>query len=245
MTFLGVYLSVLGVDKHPSTPVENTPAPRGALVAFMGLPGSGKSTTAIELSRLINGAKVFSEPDDTQWPVAIQRRHEFGYFGALCWFRAMRVPLLFMADEVRRAGGVGIVDSYYDKLIAGYIGHPAMKWLIPSDDPYYTVMVQLASLDADSLPETSCLVFLRLTPPVWRHFLASRHRPMDSEAAFLQSFPTQDLFLSVSEQYAERTKTPLIVIDQAISSPAATAAHIVSQLRSRCVISTCISDNEE
>jgi len=203
---------------------------RGLLVAFMGLPGSGKSTTAQEVSKLIPGSALFQEPADTEWPPAVQRRHEFGNFGALCWFRAMRVPSLFMGDQVRRNGGVAIVDSYYDKLIAGYISHPDMRWLIPTSDEYFQVLKQLANLDSDLLPNVDCLIFLRVTVDVWRHFLSTRERPMDSEEAFLQSFPTQEPFLTASQVYAERTKTPLLIVDQKLSAPGDTAKEVVERL---------------
>lgn len=201
------------------------------MIAFMGLPGAGKSTAAEELSKLLDGSLLFQEPDDRQWPPAVQRRHEFGYFGALSWFRSMRVPLLLMADRVRRDGNIAIVDSYYDKLIRGYIEHQDMKWLFPPTDPYYRALLDVADLDSQLLPDADYLVFLSVTPLVWRYFLSTRNRAMDLEAAFRESYSTQEPFLDASKEYAKRTGAHLIIIKQAIRQPKETAIEILRQLR--------------
>jgi len=203
----------------------------GSIIAFMGLPGAGKSTTARELSRLIGDSLLFQEPEDSEWPSAVQRRHEFGYFGALSWFRSMRVPLLFMADQARRDGKTAIVDSYYDKLIRHYIEHPNMSWLIPATDPYYPSLLEIADLDTRLLPNVDCLVFLELTPPIWHHFLSTRERAMDLESGFLNSFSTQTPFLNASKEYAARTGAHLLIIEQVVRTPTETAAAILQQVR--------------
>src|SRR5262249_34852164 len=115
----------------------------GQFVAFMGLPGCGKTTIASRLAGLIACAALFWHPEELAWPTALSRRQEYGYLSAITCFRSMRVPHLFMAHAIRGEGGVAIVDSYYDKLLSRYITHDLMDWLIPKSDPYFDVAVSL------------------------------------------------------------------------------------------------------
>jgi hypothetical protein len=208
----------------------------GLLIAFMGLPGSGKSATAKELSVLIEGALLFPEPEADQWPPAVRDRHEFGYFGAISWFRSMRVPLLYMATKVRCSGGIAIVDSYYDKLIADYIDHPEMRWLIPPGDDYFHVLKQMSLVDRAVLPDADCLIFLRVTQSTWRQLLLTRQRAMDVEDLFLESFSSQETFLLASQSFSRRTAVPLIVFDQKLNGPLSTAKALVAILMDKGIL---------
>ena len=211
--------------------------PHGAIIAFMGLPGAGKSTTAKVLASLIPNSSLFMEPHDGAWPVAVNRRHDFGYFTALTWFRSMRVPLLYMAHEVRANSGIAIVDSYYDKLIADYIDHRDMRWLIPPEDQYFDTAKKMAELDRRLLPNADCIVFLRLTYQVWRRLLSTRHREMDAEEQFLQSFPSQQRFLEAAQQFVAQSGGRIIVHDQAFGTPEATARTLLANLTAAGVLS--------
>lgn len=218
-------------------PGSRSVAPQqGALIAFMGIPGCGKSTTAKALSALIPQSRLFPEPQDREWPPAVIGRHRFGYFTAITWFRSMRVPLLYMADETRSSGGITIVDSYYDKLIADYIEHPDMRWLMPPDDAYFSVLKQMAMLDRTLLPDADWVVFLRVHLDGWRQLLSTRHREMDAEDLFLKSFPTQDVFLSTAHSYAQRACAHLLVHDQQPGTPGATATALYERLKARGLI---------
>jgi len=161
----------------------------GVLLAFMGLPGSGKSTTAKALSELIVGSRVFLEPNERLWPPAVTGRHRYGYFTALTWFRSMRIPLLYLADDVRCSGGIAIVDSYYDKLIAGYLDDPDMRWLMPRDDFYYSIAKGMAELDWAELPDADCVIFLRVTVASWRQLLSTQMPRHGSGSGVLTQFP--------------------------------------------------------
>ncbi len=202
----------------------------GLLIALMGLPGCGKSTTAKALSQLVPNSRLFPEPEEEQWPPAVLKRHRFGYFTAITWFRSMRVPLLYMAHQQRSLGGIGIVDSYYDKLIADYIDHPEMKWLIPPSDDYFPVLRELALLDRQLLPNADCVVFLRVTQDQWRHFLSTRQRDMDSEASFLEGFATQETLLIAAQSFTKRSGAHLLLYDQQIGSAESTAEAVKNNL---------------
>jgi thymidylate kinase len=201
-----------------------------ALIAFMGLPGSGKSTTAKSLSELIPGSRAYLEPEEKDWPIGVAERHKFGLFSALTWFRAMRVPLLLSAHAVRMAGGIAIVDSYYDKLIAHYIEHASMRWLLPQNDPYFGIAKQIAIIDQQILPNADVVIFLRVSELQWSALLANRGRGMDKEDEFLRSFPSQSEFLDASRSFARAAGAYLILQDQEIGSPEQTARAILQQL---------------
>jgi deoxyadenosine/deoxycytidine kinase len=207
------------------------PLGKGLLIAFMGLPGSGKSSTARALSRLIPNSSLFPEPEEDKWPPAVLDRHKCGYLTAITWFRSMRVPSLYTADVQRQSGTIAIVDSYYDKLTADYIDHPAMAWLIPQDDMYYSAFKQVAVIDKSTLPIADCLIFLNISPDVWKKLLSTRQRAMEQEELFLKSFPSQERFLAASRAFANETHTPLIVHEQQVGSADATAQEILLKLR--------------
>ena len=195
---------------------------RGTLIAFMGLPGSGKTSTARELANLLEAA-VYLEPNEEHWPQAVLNRHRVGAFTALTWFRSMRVPLLVTAAGDRDAGRIAVLDSYYDKLIAGYIDDPAMQWLIGPDDPYFEVAKQMAILDKKLLPDVDILIFLQVTEANWNRLLSTRNRAMDQEAEFLKSFSSQSEFLAASKSYTETTGARLVVYEQQFGSAHSTA----------------------
>ena len=194
--------------------LESSERSQGLLVAFMGLPGSGKSRIASMLSMRFEGSVLFQEPEEPEWPDAVLRRHESGYFAALSWFRSMRVPQLFEADRLRRSGTIAIVDSYYDKLIARYINDEKMGWLIPADDPYFAAACTVAELDWVYLPDADAIVFLEVTQDQWQMLLEQRKRDIDREKLFLESFSTQDIFRKAAEDFAAERGAALIVVRQ-------------------------------
>ncbi len=72
----------------------------GALIAFFGLPGAGKSSIAAELSGLVGGTLLL-EPEEDEWADAVLAREVSGYFTAVTWFRSIRVPQIHQADVGR------------------------------------------------------------------------------------------------------------------------------------------------
>lgn len=205
-------------------------ARRGLLIAFFGLPGSGKSTTCQSLANMIPNAQAYLEPEESQWPEAVLNRNEFGKFTAITWFRSMRVPLLYKAYKARNAGMVSIVDSYYDKLISQFIEFPAMGWLLPTDDSYFGVAKQLFDLDSQILPDADCLIFLRIAEEDWRTLVRRRGRAMDAEEDFLKGYPSQEIFLEAAQTFAHRTSARLIIHEQKVGTPDATARAILNSM---------------
>ncbi|MCC7387805.1 MAG: AAA family ATPase [Phycisphaerales bacterium] len=202
----------------------------GRVVAFMGLPGSGKSTLAALLAPRIPGCRLFLEPNEANWPDAVLDRHNCGYFTALSWFRAMRVPQLFAAHTLRLSGTTAVLDSYYDALIACYIDTPQMRWLLPHDDPYFPAARLVASLDWQLLPVADIIVFVDVTHDQWRALLRQRSRDMDSEAQFLDSYSTQEVFLAAAHQYSRERGTVIVSISQSLFEQELVCQRLCQQL---------------
>ncbi len=207
----------------------------GKLIAFMGLPASGKSSTVRALSLMLD-ASVFLEPEEDLWADAVLKRDLSGYFTAVTWFRSMRVPQLYLANGLRVQGQTVFVDSYYDKLIYYYLGKPGMDWLISPDDKYYAAMKLITELDYKYLPNADCIVFLRLSMDNWRELVHRRNRQLDNDQMFLRSFATQDYFLEAAQEYVRSTGATLIIHDQAISSPTVEAQRIYNSLRAKGIL---------
>lgn len=165
----------------------------GFLICGVGVPCCGKSTILRYLAGKL-GAEYFREPEEATWPEAVLDRDKCGHFGALTWFRSVRVPQLLRAAGCREAGGLAVVDTYYDKLIHCYLGREAVEWLIHPSDPYFEVYKEVARLDYEHLPTANLLILFSVTEPDWHRFRAIRNRALDHDKEFARSFKSQEYF---------------------------------------------------
>lgn len=195
----------------------------GAFVAFMGIPGAGKSTVCAALAARL-GATAFLEPE--VWPEAVSERHISGALTALTWFRSMRVPNLYRAAAVRDSGGIALVDSYYDKVCAGYLNTPEMSWLLPPEDPWCDIAVRLARRDRELLPQADCVVLFDVDEPTWQRFLISRGRSLDEAFGLSQQFTSQAVIARAVETFGTETGVPVIRFRQRLDSPSKAAARL-------------------
>lgn len=200
------------------------------LIAFAGLPSSGKSSTALALGEIMS-VEALLEPEESAWPELVKNKERTGDFTALTWFRTARVPQLFHADDVRNSGGTVIVDSYYDILIARYLGKEAFSWLLARGDPYFHVAEAMVREDWANLPKADVLVFLRLDEQCWLEFMERRNRNFDKAAGLAKHFEMQEIMLSAAEEAASKHNTRLLVIDQRSSAPIDTAHRVHTLIR--------------
>lgn len=205
----------------------------GKFIAFMGIPGAGKSTVCKALAHRL-GAEALLEPE--HWPAAVSERDVSGAFTALTWFRSMRVPNLHSAAAIRDDGGTALVDSYYDKLCADYLDAPEMSWLLPASDPWRDIGIQVAELDWKLLPEADCVVLLEVDEGTWHAFLTARGRQLDDAFGLSNEFACQPVFGKAAERYARETGATLIRFKQTFDSPAAAAQRLHRQLSDAGVI---------
>lgn len=199
-------------------------------LAFAGLPSSGKSSTARALGRILK-IETLLEPEETDWPELVRERETMGAFTALTWFRTVRVPQLFIAEQKRGKGTSIIVDSYYDVLIGDYLGKPPFDWLLPTDDPYFEAASAMVQADWERLPKADVLVFLRLDEGTWTEFMKKRDRDFDRSAQLRSHFEMQDLMLEAAQRTSKEHQTKLIVIEQRAGSPEETAKQVERKLQ--------------
>jgi adenylate kinase family enzyme len=182
---------------------------RGAVVAFLGLPGAGKSTLARALADQ-SRAVALLEPEEHEWPDFVRHPHPDGAFTRLTWFRTQRVPLYYAAADLRVAGEVAVLDSYYDKWCGGWLGRRGLEWLIDPDDPYMGVAKAMAAADAATLPPADVVVFLEIDEEPWLSQLSARNRGIDRDEAFRRSHFTQTYFLQTADARAAAEGTQVV-----------------------------------
>lgn len=199
------------------------------LIAFAGLPSAGKSSAAKKLAQLLGGDS-FVEPEEDSWPALVRQRETVGAFTALSWFRSARVPLLYQAHAQSLSGSIAVLDSYYDVLVARYLGEPPFTWLLPREDPYFAVARAMVDLDWHRLPKADILVMLQLDEAVWTTFMDRRGREFDRSAELNRHFAMQDMMLNACEAAAKEHGTRLLLIEQSDSSPDTTAKRVAEAI---------------
>ena len=187
------------------------------LIVFVGIPGSGKSSTVKELANLLN-VKYFAEPEEEKWADAAKDWKTYGSFSMLMWFRSIRVPMLIEAERLSEEGEVVLIDTYYDKLLHYYIDKYCMRWLLSPSDRYFLVMKEIASIDKDVLPDANIIIFFEMDKENWIDFLKNRNRPTDNDEEFLKNFETQKFLLEATKKLCEEKGIELIIFPRGASS---------------------------
>jgi len=187
------------------------------LIVFVGIPGSGKSSTVKELANLL-GVKYFAEPEEEKWADAAKDWKTYGSFSMLMWFRSIRVPMLIEAERLSEEGEIVLIDTYYDKLLHYYIDKHCMRWLLSPSDRYFPVMKEIATIDKDVLPDADIIIFFEVNKENWINFLKSRNRPTDNDEEFLKNFETQKFLLEATKKLCEEKGIELITFSRGTAS---------------------------
>lgn len=197
-------------------------------IGFMGVPGCGKSATAKALADMLGGS-VFLEPEEPEWSPLVTNRELYGEFGpylALQWFRNTRVPGYLEAARIHTTGGDGVVDSMYDKLIARYMAHESMRWLIPPENPYFGAAQTAAEVDYALLPDPTHLVFVQVDEPTWHTMLTKRGRNFDAGVDIGANLAMQELMAGEARAYSAEKCVEFILHRQKVGSPEETAGDV-------------------
>ena len=200
------------------------------LVVFVGIPGSGKSTTVKELAKLFNIKHFFVEPEEEKWADAAKDWKTYGNFSMLMWFRSIRVPMLLEAQKLSEGGEVVFIDTYYDKLLYYYLDKYCMRWLISPSDLYFEPMKRIAEIDKDVLPNADIVVFFEISKKNWLDFLETRHRQTDRDEDFMKNFETQKFLLEATQKLCAEKGIELIIFPQDDSSIQDTALKLKNLL---------------
>jgi len=184
------------------------------LVVFVGIPGSGKSTTVKELVKLLRIDNFFAEPEEEKWADAAKDWKTYGTFSMLMWFRSIRVPMLLEAQKLSEEGKTVFIDTYYDKLLYYYLDKYCMRWLISPSDRYFSVMKQIAEIDKDVLPDADIVIFFEINQQTWLEFLKTRNRDTDQDEDFKKNFETQKFLLEATQKLCAEKGIELIIFQQ-------------------------------
>ncbi len=194
-------------------------------IAFMGVPGCGKSTTASRLGARL-GCDTFLEPEENLWPEVVLEREVYGAFSGLTWFRNTRVVGYLKAHAIHQAGATAVVDSLFDKLLAHYMDHPSLQWLLPETDPYYTAAREMARVDYQQLPNPTHVIFVHVDPDTWRQLLSSRGRQFDATTSLSDYPEMQQAMYRACQRYCNQKGIPFLMLKQQWSSADASAAEL-------------------
>lgn len=156
------------------------------IIAFSGISGSGKSALAKILATTIN-ASCISEPEENQWPEIARDTCAYGAAQALLAFRQIWAKMFLDAQHAAIKKTV-VLDTYFFKIFGYYLQKPGMQFLLPGDDPYMQVLLQLNQLDRSIMPDAHVVVLFYVTMDDWKLFLASRARQWDAREEFGQSY---------------------------------------------------------
>jgi|GEM_PF-1713296 len=214
----------------------------GKMIAAMGIPGCGKSSVIRELVELYPDSGIaYFEPEETGsvseigWPDAIHGRAKYGYFGSITWFRAMRVPGLYKAQDDAREGKIAFVDSYFDKLLTHYLENENMSWFLPKNDPYHSLIKQMAELDYVDLPNADIVVFFDLDEETWEDFVVMRGRMQDGEEEYrAQCFGLREPMLDACKRYSKEHDKKLLIFKQEPTGVSQAALRLKSVLENSC-----------
>lgn len=199
------------------------------IVSLLGLPGAGKSTLARALGEVL-GALVLAEPEESAWPHFVKHPHRYGDFTRLSWFRAQRVPLYYEAAKVRDGGGRAVLDSYYDKLCAGWLGKPGLEWLMQPDDPYFSLAMGVAKVDEALLPAADVVVVLEISEQMWLSQIRDRGRVIDRHDPFLRSHHTQAVFVATALERSPLHGTAVVRHTRMPAAPLEEASEVAQKI---------------
>lgn len=205
----------------------------GRFIAFLGIPGAGKSTTCLEFAALAGGLALL-EP--STWPRAVTDPFFAGSFTALSWFRAMRVPMYYQALSARHDGQVAVLDTYYDKICIHLLGAAGFDWFLSTRDSYFDLYQEIARRDWQELPLADLVVVFRIEEQIWRQFVRDRNRSWDYEWGIDRIFSAQRRIQAAAEELHRAFGLPIHVFDQTRASPKIAAKRLFHELRDRGLI---------
>ncbi len=185
------------------------------IIAFMGIPASGKSTIATELANLVD-AKLYLEGEETNYPDDVKEgflnRERKGVALKLYkYFRKIRLKHIRSAVINKQQGKSSILDCFFDKLFYDMLDSSGMDWIIDPKHADFGKIKQIAYKDKNNLPDVDVIVFLKISEDLHKTLQHSRGRKFDLDSKI---FTAQEAFLDATHNYAKTQNKTLIIINQ-------------------------------
>lgn len=186
------------------------------IIAFVGIPCSGKSTITRELSKFLD-SQFYLEPEESNYPNNIKenfsRIKEHGSaLNVYKYFRNIRARNLFAAEKKKMKGISSVLDCFYDKIVVDILGNPETDCFVDSKSEDFKKILKIAKEDSLSLPHIDLLFFLRLnSKELHDDFLQERGRKLDVSSEIYQA---QEIFLKASSNYSRKNSTKFVIIEQ-------------------------------
>ncbi|CAF0788640.1 unnamed protein product [Brachionus calyciflorus] len=187
------------------------------IIAFMGIPGSGKSTIAKEISSLIESF-CYLEKEENLYPEKVRKalaepdEHE-NILDIHFYFRNMRAEYHHLAQINKIKNHSTILDSFFSKLMLDILEKKdsATDWFINSKSQHFYKILDISKKDSANLTDADILIFLSVNKTVHGEFLKKRNRPSEVNENI---YECQKVFKDCSLKYCEKNEKKFILIEQ-------------------------------
>lgn len=215
----------------------------GLFIAFVGVPGVGKSTVANQLAKQI-GAKVFIEPGEEAWPIDPDKSPEDQVGLLEKWVCESNSKNFREARELADRGHITVADAGIFLMNKKLIYADCCKWWYGKiSDDENTALYQQALFDWNS--KATCpdvLVLFEVDKDTWLQFLKIRNRAMDDNVEQIETYDAQQALMAhAAQSYAEKHNIPFIKFKSNFGSPEQSALLLKQNLLALIEIDKTIS----
>jgi thymidylate kinase len=184
-------------------------------LAFMGIPGSGKSTIAKKLNDRLN-SHCYLEHEEDLYPDDIKLKFknvdkDENIVDIHYYFRNMRAEYHKQAETNKKNKKGSILDSFYSKVMLDIIKQPNTDWFINSKNRHFNKIKSVSEFDSNNLSDADIVIFLNVTKDMHKTFLKNRNRECEVDERIISA---QSSFYNATVNYAKRKNKKLIVVQQ-------------------------------
>lgn len=213
------------------------------IIAFTGIPGSGKTTTALELSKLMHAPCLYLSEDVEESAIFEGSAPLFGFKTRLA-LRKLMFKKFQEAKKLSHQGNLVIVDSYYDKVMHSILEKQGSDFIMKKQNPYFNVVSRLAKYDKFLFPDADIVIGIRIPQKNWNELLRKRNRKLDTDPVFHKNtFLLQEHILSYTKEYCQKRQKQYIEIPLLLNQQEQMVIqilNILNQKQKNCVAKNCL-----